>query len=142
MHPSTRPYEIIDHTADLGIRIFGTSPETLFANAAAALFQIITDSKKLTGTRIQHLQVSGQDWPDLMVGWLRELLFLWNAKELLVKEVQIERLSENDLSATVTVDRYHPDKHPIHTDIKAVTYHQIDVFCNATGWQATVIFDV
>jgi SHS2 domain-containing protein len=107
-----------------------------------AMFDVITDIKKLSASGTRHLHVTGQDQPDLMVCWLRELLFLWNARELLIKDVRIDRLTENELSATVTIDAYNPEKHPIHTDIKAVTYHQIDVSRGLTGWQATIIFDL
>lgn len=135
-------YRLIEHTADVGIHVFGTDAETLFANAAFALFDLITDSRALKGERVERITVNGDDRPDLMVNWLRELLFFWNGKERLVKTVKIETLSENSLSAVVCYDPYDSDSHEIHTEIKAVTYHQLQVKSRPSGWEARVIFDV
>jgi SHS2 domain-containing protein len=61
---------------------------------------------------------------------------------MLVKTADILSLSENDLSAIVKFDQYIPDRHIIKTEIKAVTYHQIQVIGGPTGWDAKIIFDV
>jgi SHS2 domain-containing protein len=61
---------------------------------------------------------------------------------MLVKTADILSLSENDLSATVKFDQYAPDRHIIKTEIKAVTYHQIQVISGPSGWDAKIIFDV
>jgi len=135
-------YRLIDHTADFGIHVFGTDPVELFANAAYAMFDMLTEIDTLKGLDTTELRVTGDDWPDLMVNWLRELLYLWNGKELLVKKTRILALSENELSANVELDPFDPDRHEIKIEIKAVTYHQIQVSEEPEGWEAKVIFDV
>jgi len=135
-------YHLIDHTADFGIHVSGTNSKDLFANAAQALFDVITDIDSLTGQDSCHLEVSGEDWSDLMVNWLREILYLWNGKERLVKSVNITALSANKLSAKVVFDPYDPDRHTVITEIKAVTYHQIQVKRTPSGWSARIIFDI
>jgi SHS2 domain-containing protein len=135
-------YRLIDHTADFGIHVFGTDPKALFANAAYALFDMITDIGTLQGENEKKISVSGDDWPDLIIDWLREILFLWNGNEMLVKKADIISLSENNLSATVFYDRYDPDRHDIKIEIKAVTYHQVQVTAGPSGWEARVIFDI
>jgi SHS2 domain-containing protein len=135
-------YTLIDHTADFGIHVYGSDSKDLFANAAWALFDLITEMDQLTGLESCHIEVSGDDWSDLMVNWLREVLFLWNGKELLVKKARILSLSETELSATVECDAFNPDRHVIKTEIKAVTYHQIQVTSSPSGWEARIIFDV
>ena len=135
-------YHLIDHTADFGIHVSGTSSKDLFANAAEALFDVITDIDSLTGYDSCHIEVSGEDWSDLMINWLREILYLWNGKERLVKSANITSLSENKLSAQVVFDPYDPDRHAIKTEIKAVTYHQIQVKLTPSGWTARIIFDI
>ena len=134
-------YKLIDHTADFGIHVFGTDPKDLFANAAYALFDLITDIDTLSDLDESNIRVFGEDWPDMMVNWLRELLYLWSGKELLVKKVHIQFLTENELSANVMTDPYDPDRHAVKIEIKAVTYHQIQVFDSGNGWQAQIIFD-
>ena len=135
-------YKLINHTADLGIHVFGTDPVELFANAAFATFDMLTEIDSLKSLKTTNLKVTGDDWSDLMVNWLRELLYFWNGKELLVKTVQILALSEKELSANVELDPFDPDRHEIKIEIKAVTYHQIQVSEGPKGWEAKIIFDI
>ena len=135
-------YKLIDHTADFGIHVFGSSAEELFANAAFALFDLIAEMDAVKGLNEKTIHIKGDDWPDLMVNWLRELLYFWSGKEVLVKETDILTLSENELSAKIFIDPYDPDRHVINAEIKAVTYHQIQVSSSSSGWEARVIFDV
>jgi SHS2 domain-containing protein len=137
-----KKYRLIDHTADLGIHVFGKDPDELFDTAARAMFDQITNIKALKGIEQQSIKVKGADWPDLMVNWLRELLYLWTVKELLVKTVEILSLSETELSAVVKADPYDPENHIIKAEIKAVTYHQSSVESGLTGWESKIIFDV
>jgi SHS2 domain-containing protein len=135
-------YTLIDHTADFGIHVYGSDSKELFANAAWALFDIITEIDQLTGLESCHIEVSGDDWSDLMINWLREVLYLWNGKELLVKKAMILSLSETKLAATLECDAFNLDRHIIKTEIKAVTYHQIQVTSTPHGWEAKIIFDI
>jgi len=135
-------YRLIDHTADFGIHVFGTDLKDLFTNAAFAMFDQITIVKDLQPEKGLKIHVTGSDWPDLMVNWLRELLYLWTGKELLVKHIDIQTLSEYNLTATLRIDSYNSDHHEITNDIKAVTYHQIQVNQVAKGWESRIIFDV
>jgi SHS2 domain-containing protein len=135
-------YSVIDHTADFGIHVYGSDSKELFANAAWAVFDLITEMDRLTGFDSCDIEVSGDDWPDLMVNWLREVLYLWNGKELLVKKARILSLSETELTATLKCDSFNPDRHVIKTEIKAVTYHQIQVNSSPSGWEAMIIFDI
>lgn len=136
------PYELIDHTADLGLRISATDPAELFTTAAMALFEQIADTTGLAGSETLTLTVEGGDWADLMVNWLRELLYLWSGDGLLISQVTIGEISENRLCAALLADRYQSERHSIRNEIKAVTYHQIEVRAVETGWTAQVIFDV
>ncbi len=140
-------YKLIDHTADLGINVFGADLKDLFASAACAMFDLITDTDRLEGSREHVLKVAGDDWPDLMVNWLREILYLWNGKEMLLKAVKILSLSEYELIANLRFDNFVPDRHLVKIEIKAVTYHQIQVNkiqinSRPGGWEAKIIFDV
>ncbi len=135
-------YKLIDHTADFGMQVFGSDLKDLFANSAHAMFDQIADIKALKGLDECKIHVRGDDWPDLMVNWLRELLYLWSGREMLVKAVDILSLTEYELSANVKFDHYDPDRHVIKGEIKAVTYHQIQVKSGPEGWEAVIIFDV
>jgi SHS2 domain-containing protein len=137
-----KTYHLIDHTADFGIQVFGADSQELFTNAALALFDVITEMDVLKGRDSCNITASGEDWSDLMINWLREILYLWNGKERLVKSVKILSLSEKNISAKIYFDAYKPDRHIIKTEIKAVTYHQIQVKSSPSGWKAQIIFDI
>ena len=137
-----RGYRFFDHTADFGIEIFGDDAHHLFEEAAGALFDLIAGSGTVARGHQRTLEVSGQDWADLMVNWLRELLYLWNGESQLVRGVELLSLEKTRLHATVTSEDYDPQRHEIRNEIKAVTYHQIQVGPFEDGWRARVILDI
>lgn len=137
-----KKYRLIDHTADVGIHVYGADIRQLFENAALALFDVLTDLDSVKEIHKDSITCQGQDWPDLMVNWLRELLYLWSGKQLLLKKTVIENISEFTLQATLWQDPYDPDRHTIKEEIKAVTYHQIEVQKKSKGWESKIIFDV
>jgi len=138
----TKKYKLIDHTADFGIQVSGTDPGDLFCNAAFALFDLVADIRTIKGENRKKIALTGSDWPDLMVNWLRELLYLWNGNEFLVKSAKIQKITAFEISAILRYDRYEPRRHAIKNEIKAVTYHQIQVARSPQGWKAQIIFDV
>jgi SHS2 domain-containing protein len=135
-------YTLLDHTADLRIRVSGTNLADLFKNTGLALSDLITVPDRLEPREVVEVVVSGDDPADLMVNFLRELLYLWTGDEKLVKLIDIVDISDTTVSARVSTDAYKPECHEIFHEIKAVTYHQIEVGRAADGWQATVVFDI
>ncbi len=135
-------YRLLDHTADLGVEIVGRTPADLFLNAALALSELLWAPETVHAQRTRTVEAAGHDWADLMVNWMRELLYLWNGEQQLWGDVRIERIAATRLRARVEVEDYDADRHATHHDIKAVTYHAIEVAPTAEGWRGTVIFDV
>lgn len=137
-----KPYTLLDHTADLRVRITGTSRAALFRNAGLALADLICDPDTRIPDETMTVGIEGDDPADLMVNYLRELLYLWTGKEKLVKMVSILDVSDTALSARLKISSYDSVGHDIINEIKAVTYHQIAVAPVEDGWQATVVFDI
>jgi SHS2 domain-containing protein len=139
-----RPYRLFDHTADLGIEFFGQDASGLFANAGRALFEVMVSRQGHPAEALHHNEfaLQGEDWTDLFVNWLRELLFLFNGHGQLLHQLRIASLSCTELRAEVTTEDFLADRHRIKKEIKAVTYHQAAVTQNEEGWQARVVFDV
>ena len=135
-------YRILNHTADFGIQVFGQSAQDVFIQAAYAMMEQIVNRKALEVKFENQLVIEGFDWPDLMVNWLRELLFLWSGNELLMKRALINTLSPNRLSAVLKLDVYSAKRHVIKNEIKAITYHELQVKQTVAGWQAQFICDV
>jgi SHS2 domain-containing protein len=135
-------YETFDHTADMGIRVFGQTEEEVFANAAYALFDQLTDLRKVGDKVAQEISVEGADREDLLIRWLGELLFLSQSRGFLFKEFSILHLESNFLRAIARGEIFDPSRHRFEIEIKAVTYHQVEVKQKDKGWEAKVIFDV
>lgn len=135
-------YRVLDHTADLRIQVIGATLCDLFINAGLALFDLITKSDVGIEQDFIIINVSGEDDADLLINWLRELLFLFNGKELLVNSIVILSLENLSLTARVGVICYEPDKFKIDREIKAVTYHKASVKPSPKGYVASIIFDL
>jgi SHS2 domain-containing protein len=136
------PYQTFDHTADLGVLVQAESVTALFEEAARALAAQICGPRPFEATGATRISVTGRDWPDLMINWLRELLYLVNGKQLVYGPVEIRMLAEFALEAVVPVDNAGCAPHDMVSEIKAVTYHQLQVEPRADGWQARIIFDI
>ena len=135
-------YETFDHTADIGIRVFGRTVEEVFANAAYALFDQMTDLRKVGDGAVQEIFVEGADREDLLIRWLGELLFLCQGRGYLFKEFSILHLNSNSLRAVARGEIFDSSRHHFKTEIKAVTYHQVEVKQKDKGWEGKVVFDV
>lgn len=135
-------YRLLDHTADLGVEVWARDPGALFAEAGLALFSLITDPRALRKRDARPLAVTGVDWTDLLVNWLRELLHLWNGDQLLVCGITVNRTAPTEIRAEAAVDRFDPKRHSIESEIKAVTYHQARVQSAAGKWSARFIVDI
>jgi len=138
-----RPYyEVLDHTADLRIQVKGATLSDLYINAGRALFDLIAAFEDRVEEDYISICVSGEDEADLLVNWLRELLYLFNGKELLMNSIVIASLENLTLTARVGVISYDPNEFEIDYEIKAVTYHQARIEQLPKGFVASVIFDL
>ena len=144
--PETRnlklKYSVFDHTADLGLEIYGKDEKELFSNAAFALFDIITNIDDVDIEEERNLVVEGSDREDLLVNFLREILYMFNGEGLLLREVFISELDSHHLVGEVRGEYFDQDKHRINEEIKAVTYHQVGVQETPKGWKGRIICDV
>ncbi|WP_028315376.1 archease [Desulfatibacillum aliphaticivorans] len=135
-------YTLIDHTADYGFTLCAESPEELFANAALALTDLMLGDSPVEPRLKHRIKVEGEDRTDLMVNWLREILFLFAGEGEAFSHAEVETAEESFLCATVYTEAYDPEKHEILEEIKAVTYHQARVEQTDGGWECQVICDV
>ena len=135
-------YQPIDHTGDLGMQVFGADLHELFAHAAWGLFDLMTDAERIEPRLSRDLAIEAIDLEDLMVRWLGELLYAYDTDRFLTVSAVFHTLEPTRLRATLRGEPFDAARHPIDTEIKAVTYHQIAVERLDTGWQARVIFDI
>jgi len=137
-----RAFEIIDHTADVGIVAYGADVEELFSNAALALFSLITELESIEGKLHFDLKVTSEDRDSLLVEWLNELIYLSDVEHILFNRFDIESLTHNQLKATCYGETFDPMKHKIKVGVKAATYHMLKLDKNGGGYKAQIIFDI
>ncbi len=135
-------YKEIEHTADIGVEVYGHTLEELFQNAGYAFFDIIVDITTITPQIERTVHVSGNDQETLLLNWLRELLYLFSVYQEVYAEFEIDAIRTTELEAHVKGERLNLKKHDFHTEIKAITYHQFSVTNKSGAWQARMIFDV
>jgi SHS2 domain-containing protein len=142
MNSTRLTYQVIDHTADLGIIVKGTDVEDLFIRAAQAMTHLMVKGDVSKKKAIRDVLVEGEDFPDLMVRWLGEILYLFEGENLIVRAIEIKSISSIQLKSELGLISFEPDYHQVLREIKAVTYHQISVGKANDGWEARVIFDI
>ena len=135
-------YSLEEHTADLCLKVTGKSLEALFENAALALVDLIIPVEGLCPLQTVNLAASGEDITDVMVNFLREILYLVNGKGLAPCRIEIERLLPAEIEAKVGVDETGLAAQGMIQEIKAVTYHGACVEEKNGVWQARLIMDV
>ena len=123
-----REFEIIEHTADVGIRAYGESLEKCFENVAKGMFAIITNNSEIESIGEYEIKLDAPSIEQLVVDWLSELLFLNSAYNLVFGKFEVKLDEEkNHLEAKVYGEEYSREKHGYGVEIKAVTYHMLKV---------------
>lgn len=139
---SNKTYRILNRSSDLVIRVFGKSQAELFANSAFALFDLMTDMGRVEASEHLPLEVEGADRDDLMVNWMRELLYLFQGSGYLLKEFQIREVKDNYVRGEVSGEKFDPDRHEIVREIRSVISHQSRMGTTGDQWTAQVIFEI
>jgi len=137
-------YKFFDHTADIGIEVTGRTRKELFVNAAIALFDVMIESTagRKAAKRHKKIMVEGTDVADLLINFLRELLYLFNGEQFVTGSCDIINFTNKKLQARLTGESFNSKTHLMKTEIKAVTYSGAKVEKIKTGWKARIIFDV
>jgi SHS2 domain-containing protein len=134
-------FRYIDHTADVGILVTAPTLGVLFETAAFALTELITDVEGLKLKVERQIQLEENEIETLLVSWLQELLYLLDTEQLVFGRFKVN-VKDCSLNADVWGEPFNPEIHTSKTEIKAVTYHQLEVIESDQGWKAQVIFDL
>jgi len=119
-------YELVEHTADVGVKAYGKTVAEAFEHVAKGMFDIITDKSTIDPIGEYNILLEAPDLEQLLVDWLSQLLFLNDAHDLVFGKFEVT-LTENHLSAYVFGEKYDTKKHKMGAEIKAVTYHMLQV---------------
>jgi SHS2 domain-containing protein len=138
----SKRYRILNHSSDLSIKVSGKSQPELLANSAFALFDLMANLDQVHVTEELPLEVEGVDPDDLIVNWMRELLYLFQGSSYLLKEFEIREARDNYVRAAVKGEKFDPDRHEMQREIRSVFQHQCRMEKTGDQWTARVVFEI
>ena len=133
--------EFLDHTADIGIRVRAADPRELFARSAWALFAVIGSIGRVRPAAEWPIRVEATDPGALLIRWLSELNYLHQTRHVMLCAFDVQELTDTALAAHVRGEAIRPE-HEVARELKAVTFHGLELAHDAGGWRAQIIFDV
>src|SRR5690349_13572045 len=118
-----RPYEVFEHTADVGLHAFGRTLSELFIHAAQGMESLMVDPEQVRVQLSREVIVSGHDQVSLLITWLNELIVLFDTEYLLLRQFEIDDITETYLRGRASGEPYDAQRHELGSAIKAVTWH-------------------
>lgn len=144
---SDMSYEYLDHTADIAVRLRAPDLSGLLGAATLALRDILVEAGTVAargGDRVT-IALEAEDEEALLVDYLNELLFLFDTRKLLPCDLRVTALPPRRpprLEAILEVERFDPDRHSFKTEVKAATFHGIEIRKESSGLVVDVVFDL
>jgi SHS2 domain-containing protein len=139
---ANKPYEVFEHTADIGLNAYGRTLPELFVHAAQGMESLMVTPEQVREQVSREIVVEGHDRISLLIAWLNELIFLFDTEYLLFCQFQIDAFAETQLQARASGEAYDPQRHDLSSAIKAVTWHEAVVEQTDDGFMAHIIFDI
>ncbi|MGD9116306.1 MAG: archease [Dehalococcoidia bacterium] len=134
-------FEILDHTADVGIIAYGADSKAAFASAGRGLFSLITRLDDINESLYRDIELSAADEESLLVDWLNELVYYFDTEGILFKRFDITELADNHLKARCYGEKADGSKHEIKRGVKGATYHMLSIE-KRDGCRIQVLFDI
>lgn len=135
-------FSYFEHTADVGLLAKAPDLNNLFADAARALFALIVeDPGDIRPETEIALELEGTEVDYLLFDWLNELLFRFETEHLLLADFEVN-VRDDGLTAVARGEPLDAERHQLAHEVKAITYHQLEVKQTPEGWQARVIVDI
>lgn len=133
----------IEHTADVGFEIWAEDLAGLFVQATRALAGVCYDRAGVRPAQRRALRVQGAGNEQLLVHWLQEVYLQLELDSWLTADVGSLRLGEDAVEGVLLGEPFEAGRHVLHTEIKAVTYHNLQIARDADAvWRTRLIIDV
>jgi len=135
-------YEELDHPADVGLRVRGTSRRELFENAARGMIELMVAPETVSSACLREIEAGGEDSEALLVGWLEDILFAFDAERFAPAFAEVSKLEGTRVAGRLWGEEFDEDRHEVRNLIKAVTWHNLQIERSERGYEVTIIFDV
>ena len=141
--------EIIEHTADVGLRVRARDLKTLFLRSAVGMNSIIIDPKTILNTHEIDIIIEETTVEELYLSWLKEILYQMEKAGMVFSQFSIKEDNFSYLQpekyrilGKLGGERYNPMRHEICIEIKAVTRHGFSLTKKGSHWESKTLFDV
>lgn len=135
-------FEILDVAGDVGLRAFGQSKQEVFVHAALGMYSLITNTGILKDQESITVLVESHALDGLLVSWLNELIFHFDAYGFVGKNIEIINFSDNRIEARLSGEEFDSARHEGKLLIKAATYHRLKIEKKDHVWESEIIFDI
>ncbi len=133
------PYSLLEHTADVRMRVTGRTVDELFRDALLGMVAIMDPSGRITEPIVRTVALQAADPTALLIDFLSEALIYMQTEREAYTDASFRALTGQKLEAELT--GYVAGS--FGEDIKAVTYHEAEVKRNESGiWETMVVFDI
>ena len=136
----TAHFEILEHTADVGLQLQGDTLEELF-QAAGEGFATLQGAWFPGVGEEREVEVRAVDNPGLLVAWINELLYMQEAEDAVFGGFHVKRAADGALQAVVSISP-RAERELEAVGVKAATYHRLRLERGSGGWTADVYLDV
>ena len=136
-----KTFEIMEHTADIGIIAYGADIKEAFSHAAEGLFSLIVDLESVNEKSVRPVEVSASDIEMLLASWLNELIYIFDTEHLVFKHFEINLITDEHLIANCYGEKVNRHRHELKRGVKAATYHKLQVEKD-NGYRVQVLLDV
>jgi len=142
----TGKFKFLEHTADAYIAAYGKTLAEAFENAALAMFEVMTDTEKISTDMVDSVEVEAEDEYALLYSWLEALLVKFETKNMLYSKFEISNIEETadgfKVKAVVWGEKFNAKKHPQKVGVKAVTYHRMEIIKDIDKVALEFILDI
>jgi len=146
---SEKPYEVFEHTADVGLRIYGATVPDLFLNAVKGFFHLVAPQLSVCEItfpfppppKLTKIDLTAPSQEELLVYWLNEFIYYFFTKRFFPETLKIDILEQDSLVSEVFFKKC-SQTCPIELEVKAATYHNLSIKKFGKRYQAEVVFDI
>jgi len=135
-------YEILDHTADVRVRIEGRGFEDFLRSAALALMDLISDRTKVKPVEGVGFEIKAETGEELLIKMLGEILYVTRVRDMVFHDLEIEMTGEYKVKGRLLGEKFDSARHELGLDIKAATYHNLKIQRVNDRFIAEVVFDI
>ena len=143
----TKKFTFLEHMADAYIEAYGDTLEELFENAAIAMFEVMTDTSKVSPVEVRSVETEGFDLESLLYKWLEEWLIIRDSENMVFSKFKVKKIAKVREDKYIIEglgwgERFNPEVHEIRTEVKAVTYHMMEIKQKNGKWVARFLLDI